>query len=129
MKADVGYNDFEGKVAADISDLLGGPGSDDLKAIGKYFNLDEDRFVVVALSIYGTGGFFVSLVCVDKEKSTPDKEHIVSMSCEIENEKEILGILFKQLHIVLYDKSDKKYPKLKYDKEVRYSDFHESGEE
>ena len=124
MKANVQYNDFKGTVAADISDFLGGPEGDDLIIIGKYLNLDQDRFTVVGLSIYGTADFSISLICVDKNKSTADKEHIVSMSCEIENKKEILGILFKRVHIVLHDKFDEKYSEMEYDEEVRFSEFH-----
>lgn len=130
MKASVQYNDFKGTVAADISDFLGGPpNGDDLRSIGKYFNLNEDRFTIVGLSVYGTTNFYVSLICVDKERSSEEKEHIVSMSYDIQNEREILGILFKRLHIVLYDRYDSKYPSLEYDEEVRFSDFHETEED
>ena len=126
MRASVQYNDFKGTVAADISDFLGGAGSDDLKSIGNYFNINEDRFKIVGLSIYGTDSFYISLICVDKDKSTTEKEHIVSMSIEIEDEKKILDILLKRLHIVLHDKFDDKYSNMEYDEEVRYSDFHDT---
>ena len=126
MKADVQYNDFKGTVSADISDALGGIGGDDLESIGRYFNLNAERFKIVGLSLYGTDGFYVSLICVDKERSTDQREHVVSMSCDIDDEKEILDILFKRLHIVLHDKFDDKYPNLKYDEEVNFSDFHET---
>lgn len=129
MKADVQYNDFIGNAAADISDGLGGPGGEDLETIGKFFKLDETRFKIVALSIYGVEDFYISLICVDKEKSTEENEHIVSMSVDIDNEKEILGILFKRLHIVLHDKFDDKYVNREYDEEVRYSDFHKTEDE
>jgi hypothetical protein len=129
MKADVSYNDFKGTVAADISDALGVAGGDNLKSIGKYFNIDENRFTIVGLSIYGTDGFSISLICVDKQKSSEGKEHIVSMSCDVDDEKEILDILFKRLHIVLYDRNDNKYEKLNYAEEVRYNDFHEKEDE
>ncbi len=128
MKASVQYNDFKGTVATDISDFLGRAGSDDLKSIGNYFNLNEDRFNIVGLSIYGTESFYISLICVDKEKSTTEKEHIVNMSIEIEDEKIILDILLKRLHIVLHDKFDEKYPNIEYDEEVRYGDFHDIKE-
>jgi len=128
MKANVQYNDFEGTVAADISDGLGGVRGDDLKSIGRFFNLDEERFKIVGLSIYGTDDFYISLICVDKKRSTEHKEHIVKMSCEVENEKEILDILFKRLHIVLYDRFDGKYVNMDYDEEVHISDFHSPDE-
>jgi hypothetical protein len=128
MKAQVPYNDFEGSVAADISDGLRGVHGDNLERIGKYFNLDENRFKIVGISIYGTNEFSISLICIDLERSTDKKEHIVSMLCEVDDEKEILDILFKQLHIVLYDKFDDKYVNMDYDSEVRFSDYHDIKE-
>jgi len=129
MKASVQYTDFEGTVAADISDGLGGAYGDDIKSIGKFFNLDEERFKLVGLSIYGTEDFSISLICVDKKRSTEGKEHIIQMSCEVENKKEILDMLFKRLHIVLYDRFDDKYVKMDYVEEVRYIDFHKKDDE
>ena len=126
MKADVQYNDFKGTAAADISDFLGSKFGDNLDSFGKYFKLDTERFKVIGISIYGTDYFYISLLCVDKQKSTGDKEHIVSMSIDIEDEKEILGFLFKRLHIVLHSRFDEKYPNLRYDEEVDYSDFHDT---
>ena len=51
------------------------------------------------------------------------------MSCDVEDKKDIIDILFKRLNIVLHDKFDNKYPNLDYDEEVNYSDFHETDEE
>lgn len=129
MKANVQYNDFKGTASADISDALGGVGGDDMKGLAKFFNLDENRFTPIGISLYGTNGFNVSILCVDKEQTTPEKEHIVSMSYDVENERELIDVLFKRLHIVLHDKFDNKYPELDYDEEVRYTDFHETDEE
>ena len=125
MKAEVHYNDLKGTVAADISDIISETDRDDLASIGKYFKLNQSRFKIVGISIYGTDDFYISLVCKDKQKSRPDKEHIVSMFCDIKDEKTILKILFKRFHILLFDKFDEKYPKLKFDEEVRFSDFHD----
>lgn len=124
MKADVQYNDFTGTAAADISDYLGSKYGDYLESFAKYFKIDENRFKIIGISIYGTDSFYISLLCVDKQRSSDKKEYIVSMSIEIENEKEILDILFKRLHIVLHSKFDKKYSEMNYDEEVRYEDFH-----
>ena len=126
MKADVQYNDFVGTAAADISDFLGSKYGDDLESFGKYFKVDETRFKVIGISIYGTDSFYISFLCVDKIKSTFDKEHIVKMSVDIKNEKDILDFLFKRLHIVLHSRFDKKYPALDYDEEVSYSDYHKT---
>lgn len=129
MKADVQYNDFKGTVAADISDALSGYAGDSLKSIGRYFKLDEKRFDIIGLSIYGTDDFSISLLCVDKNKSKEGQEHIVSMMYDIGDDKKNLEILFKRLHIVLHGRSDEKYSELRYDVEVRYSDFHETPED
>ena len=123
MKASVQYNDFTGTVAADISDSLGAMAGDDLETIATYFNLDKNRFKIVGISIYGRSEFNVSLICVDKEKSNNNKEHIVNLSCDITEKKEILKVLFKRLHIVLHDKFDTKYVDLDYDEEAHLSDF------
>lgn len=129
MKADVQYNDFVGTAAADISDFLGSKYGDDLDSFGKYFKIDETRFKVIGVSIYGPDSLSISFLCVDKIKSKSDKEHIVSMSINIENEKDILEFLFKRLHIVLYSRIDNKYPTLDYDEEVSYSDYHKTENE
>ena len=126
MKADVQYNDFNGSVAADISDALSKYAGDTLKSIGRYFKLDEKRFEIIGLSIYGTDDFSISLLCVDKQKSNDTKEHIVSMMYDLGDDKENLDILFKRLHIVLHQKFDEKYPDLSYNEEVRFSDFHDT---
>lgn len=129
MKEDVSYNDFVGTAAADISDFLGSKFGDDLESFGKYFKIDETRFRVIGISIYGTDSFYLSFLCVDKQKSTETKEHLVKMSIDIENEKEILDFLFKRLQIVLHSKFDDKYPNMNYDEEVRFSDFHKTDNE
>lgn len=127
MKASVQYTDFKGTVAADISDGIGNFFGDDIKGISKYFKIDEKRFTPVGLTIYGTEKFYVSLLCIDIERSTDEKEFIVKMSCTVK--KDILDRLFKRLEIVLYDKFDDKYPELDYDEESNYEDFHESENE
>ena len=126
MKADVQYNDFRGSVAADISDTLNRYAGDTLKSIGRYFKLDEKRFEIIGLSIYGTDDFSISLLCVDIQKSNDTKEHIVSMMYDIGDDKENLDFLFKRLHIVLHQKFDEKYPDLSYNEDVRFSDFHDT---
>lgn len=118
MKANVLYNDFIGTASADISDSLGSPGGDDLTSIGRYFGLDEKRFEIVGLSIYGVSRTSISLLCVDKTKSTPEKEYIVYMHCDQIDQKDenpILKSLFKRFHIVLHNRHDDKYPELSYD--------------
>lgn len=129
MKADVQYNDLKGTVCADISDFIGEPGKDNLEALARYFKIDKNRFKVVGLSIFGTENFQISLFCVDKDRSTLQKEHIVKISCPVEREREILDTIFKRLNIVLHKKFDTIYPDLKFDEEASYSEFHTVEEE
>ncbi len=124
MKADVQYNDFIGTAAADISDYLGSNFGDRLKSFGKFFKIDEERFTVIGISIFGTDRFFISLLCVDKDRTTSQKEHIVSIHIDVEDEREILDILFKRLHIVLHSKFDRKYKDMDYDESINYRDLH-----
>lgn len=127
MKANVSYNDFKGTVAADIADNIGSPPyREDLKGIGKYLGLNEERFKIIALSFYGIENFSLSLICVDKVLSDENKEHIVSMPYEeIENGNTIFASLFKRLHIVLHDKNDTIYHEMAVDEEVRFDSFHD----
>jgi hypothetical protein len=129
MKADVQYNDFVGTAAADISDFLGSKYGDSLESFGKYFKLDLNRFEVIGLSIYGTENHYISLLCVDKMKTTAEKEHITSLSVNIKDDKEFLNFLFKRLHIVLHSRFDNKYPNMDYDEEANFEDYHEKEEE
>lgn len=124
MKANVQYNDFTGTVAADISDFIGPSSVDKIKSITNYFKIDLDRFKPIGITIYGTEKFYISILCIDKVKSTDKKEYIVNMSIDIENKKDIIDILFKRLHIVLYDRFETKYDKIDYDEEVNYNEFH-----
>jgi hypothetical protein len=45
---------------------------------------------------------------------------------DVNDGKENLDMLFKRLHIVLHERFDEKYPDLRYNEEIRYSDFHET---
>ncbi|UTX46667.1 hypothetical protein [Chryseobacterium sp. MA9] len=127
MKADVQYNDFTGTAAADISDMIStNYGGDTLDSFANFFKLDKERFKIIGISFYGTRKFSISLLCVDLELSTDEKEHIVSMMMDWDQERSPLDILFKRLDIVLHQKYDERYSSLNYDEEVRYSDFHEN---
>lgn len=129
MKANVAYNDFYGTVAADISDSIGQTCNNSLDCFTEYFEINKDKFKIVGLSISGTDKLNISLICIDKEKSTGDKDHIVRMHFDSYEDNKILDILFKSLHIVLHDNSNNKYIDMDYDDEVRYSDFHETKNE
>jgi len=120
MKADASYNDLVGTVAADIADTT--TMHNELSELGILFKLDKNRFTLIGLSLYGTKSISLSLLCIDKQKSTGDKEHIVSIMVD-RDEKNILEKLFKRLHIVLYKKYDEKYSELNISEEARLSDF------
>lgn len=120
MKASTQYSDLLGTSAADISDLTAR--TNRFNQLADYFKIDQNRFKVVGLSIYGTKTFYVSFICVDKEKSTAGKEHIVKIHIDKEY-KDILRLLFKRLDFVLYDKFDSKYPGIEYDEETSLSDY------
>lgn len=129
MEARVLYTDLFGTVAADVDDHLCPPAQHDLKSISRHFNLNEDKYKIVGLSLFGPTNFSLSLICIDLEKSTPEKEHIVKINYYPDDDEDILDTLFKRLEIVLYDKYDSKYPKKEYDDVVSYSDLFPSEEE
>jgi len=121
MKASVQYNDLKGTAAADIADHFR-RGS--LEDIGEYFNLDTNRFKIVGISLHGTEDLYISLICVDKEKSTNEKEHIVDIYIDNKDKKGVLSTIFKRLNIVLHNRHDVKYTEMECDEEVSYDDCH-----
>lgn len=129
MKANVSYNDFTGTSAADIADHISGYHGDNLKSIAQHLGLNQNRFELIGLSIYGTDEFSISLLCVDKEQQENGENVIVSMMFDGDEELVKLNNLFKRLDIVLHEKYDDKYPTLNSSKEVRFSDFHETQED
>lgn len=97
MKADVSYNDFRGTSAADISDHT------DLNEFLRSRGVDTDRYQAIGASFYaGYEDFFsASILCLDKEKSTPQKPHTVKLGFEKDiKRKEFFG-LFKRMSVVL----------------------------
>lgn len=123
MNADVSYNDFIGSAAADISDSLNLLGGDTLESIGKYFKLDENRFEIFGLSIYGVSEFVISFLCVDKTNSTNEVKHFVTILYDLNSNFKIDWI-FKRLNIVLHDRFNNEYSSVKSFEELRFSDCH-----
>lgn len=119
MQAKTQYTDLTGTVAADISDFT--TRSNQLHEVANHFNIDQKRFKVIGITIHGIENFSIAFICVDKQKSTDDKEFICKIRIET-TEKEILSLLFKRLHIVLYDKFDEKYRNMEIDDEVFLSE-------
>lgn len=129
MEANVQYNDFKGTAAADISDSLSVNFSgDSLESFADFFKLDKNRFKIIGISFYGGKSPSISLLCVDLEESTTEKEYIVSMRIDWPYEEHPIDTLFKRFEVVLHEKFDEKYLHLDYDNEVRYEDFHELEE-
>jgi hypothetical protein len=115
MIAETQYTDLTGTVAADISDFT--TRNNHLSEVANHFNIDQKKFKVVGLDIYGIENFSIGFICVDKIKSTETKEHIVRISIDHDN-NEILSLIFKRLHIVLYEKNDDIYREMKIDDEI-----------
>lgn len=115
MKADVQYNDLIGTVAADIADFSS-PDCD-LSGLAKNYKIDTERYNPVGMSLYGPSNFNLSFLCIDKEKSTESKAHIVRINVYDIDEVD-LEVLFKRLHIVLYNKFEEKYQDQDYDETI-----------
>ena len=131
MKASVSYNDLIGTVAADVSDEIATKfRTEDIEAIGKYFEIDENRFQIIGISIYGVKNMFVSLICIDKDRSE-NQPFITKMNVNITDEDKnfILEILFKRLNIVLHSKFNEDFNKIVINEESNYEDFHFNNEE
>lgn len=126
MKANVTYNDFVGTAAADISDNLGIAGGDNIKGLAKYFNLDEERFEAVGIKIGGTEDFYLSLICIDNEKSIENKKHIVQLSLNMQKNSDILKHLFKRFEVVLHDMFDNRMAEIDNYEHLEFDDFHDT---
>lgn len=101
MKASVQYNDFVGTSASDISDHT------NLTEFLISRNVDTDRFEAIGASFYsGYDDFSASIICVDKEKSTDEKKHIVEISFEKDFGKEEFFNLFKRFNVIITKKFD-----------------------
>lgn len=118
MKASTQYTDLVGTAAADISDSSR---SNTLEEVAQHFNLDKKRFKIIGLSIYGIGRLSVSLICEDLSKSTNDKKYIVKLL--IDNVDDVIALVLKRLHVVLYNKRDEVYPDIELSEELHLSDF------
>lgn len=116
MKAHVQYGDLSGTASADISDLI--TKDNQLQELAHYFEIDENRFEVIGVSLYGVSDFYCSLICVDKVKSTSSKKHIVKIRVEDDDEKGIISVLFKRFSVMLYDRFKSEYADLDCDEEI-----------
>lgn len=109
MKANVSYNDLIGTAAADIADSK----HNKLSELADFFKIDKNKYKLVGISIYDVSDFIISLLCVDLYKSSEGQEYLVKIMVNYNN-PDIMTKLFKNLHIVLFEKHDTKYSDLKF---------------
>ena len=96
MKASVQYNDYIGTAAADISDHT------NLKKFIASRGIDPERYYPIGASFYaGYDSLTGSIICIDNEKSTEAKKHIVEISFEKSFDKDEFFNLFKRFHVMV----------------------------
>lgn len=125
MKANARHNDFVGSAAAEIAKSFE---KWNFESLNSFFNVNTDRFKIIGISINGTKNFSISLLCIDKSKTTSEKEHIVKIMYDIENTKNILPLIFNSFNVILYEKHNDKYQDLNWNEEILYEDVHQSEE-
>lgn len=117
MKPSTPYDDLQGIVTADVSNLTTSTNS--LKELAEYFKIDVNRYDVVGLETYGVGEFFVKLIAIDKEKSTDEKEYLVQIAID---DQENLQKIFKDLHIIVMDRFRQEYLEREVDAEIEITE-------
>lgn len=118
MKASVSYNDLMGTSAADINDNI--PTIRPLEYLGKMFEIDQERYRIVGMSILGANNFSVSFICVDNQKSTTNHEHIVKILTS--NDLKDLSSVFKRFETIMFMKNDYKYSQMDIEEEITQCD-------
>lgn len=124
MKAHTSYNDFSGSVSADISDQIAKSKPSTLETIGDYFKVNKERFKIIGLSIYGTGNFQISLFCIDKLRTKEGENFIIQMRMDQFGGSPLFKLLFKNLEIILHDKSNPCHDILRIDEVDTYNYYH-----
>lgn len=115
MKADTQYGDLKGTASADISDFIGK--DNDLQDLCEIFNLDRNRYKIIGISISGTMDFSGALICIDREKSKNQREHIVKIYLNKLDEP-IFDLLFKRFEVILFDRFEQEYQERDYDETI-----------
>ena len=102
MKANVQYNDFKGSAAADIADHW------NLEDFLKSKGFDTERFRPIGANFYsGYSSFFsASIICVDKKKSTEEKEHLTSIGLNNELTRDEFFDLFKRFNVIITNRNE-----------------------
>ncbi|NVO03768.1 MAG: hypothetical protein HXX09_13810 [Bacteroidetes bacterium] len=104
MNANTKYTDLKGRVSADISDFIGN--DNNLQDILEDYNLEKEKYKVIGININGVSEIEISLICIDKSKSTKENDYLVELKIE-RGAITILEDYFKKLRIILFE--DSKY--------------------
>lgn len=124
MKADVQYNDFIGSAAADISDHT------ELEAFLRRRGVDTKRYEAIGAQFYHSYAHFFngSVICIDHQKSTEEKKHIVSMDFQREFSHEEFFDLFKRFNVMV-TKQYYGYEDMKINEEITIEDLEKNEDE
>lgn len=97
MKASVPYSDLIGTASASLDSLS------DLNDFLDLRQVDTDRYSAIGASFYAhdVDVFKAYIICLDNEKSTKEKKHIVKIGFEAEFDKEEFFELFKGFEVVV----------------------------
>jgi hypothetical protein len=95
MEANVQYNDFVGTAAADIEENF-----KNLNDVLSECGVDTTRYEGIGAKFDGG----VSIICIDKQKTTNGKPYIVSIDLDDEFTQEDFFDLFKRFQLILWSK-------------------------
>jgi len=97
MKASVPFSDLLGTASASLDS------PSDLNEFLASRQIDTDRYTAIGASFYAhdIDVFSASIICLDSEKSTLEKNHIVKIGFEAEFDKEEFFELFKGFEVVV----------------------------
>ena len=123
MKASTQYNDLFGTAAAELSSR----DTDKFEFIADEIGLNKERFRIVGVRLHGIPDTSITLICLDRERSTDNNDYMVEMYLD-EGEDLTTGI-FDRFNVVLYDRFDTRFPAIDEIHEVNFSDFHQTEEE
>ncbi len=117
MEANTQYNDFKGTSAADISDHT------DLKKFLESRGVDTNRYNPIGVKFYHAYNdfFSASIICLDRENSTPGNAYITSIGFEREFDHKDFFNLFKRFNVVL-TRTNSGYEEREIDEEITFDD-------
>ena len=92
-----------------------------LQYFAEKFNIDDDRFKVVGIELYGVKNPSLHLICEDSLKVNNDISFISKII--IPSDRFDIEEILEGLHIVLYKNFDEKYKNLDIGEEIRIDDL------